>query len=66
MAFLESLEEATGSRVTLHPQDEVGLIEACVRHGWDPTTYPADQLASVAVPNPSEVVRNAVGTPSVA
>jgi ferredoxin-NADP reductase len=27
MAFLESLEAATGSRVTLHPQDEVGLID---------------------------------------
>jgi ferredoxin-NADP reductase len=27
MAFLESLEEATGRRVTLHPQDEVGLID---------------------------------------
>ncbi len=27
MAFLESLEETTGSRVTLHPQDEVGLID---------------------------------------
>jgi ferredoxin-NADP reductase len=27
MAFLESLEEATGQRVTLHPQDEVGLID---------------------------------------
>ena len=27
MAFLESLEEATGQQVTLHPQDEVGLID---------------------------------------
>jgi ferredoxin-NADP reductase len=27
MAFLESLEEATGNRITLHPQDEVGLID---------------------------------------
>jgi ferredoxin-NADP reductase len=27
MAFLEALETATGSRVTLHPQDEVGLID---------------------------------------
>ena len=26
MAFLEALEEATGNRITLHPQDEVGLI----------------------------------------
>jgi ferredoxin-NADP reductase len=27
MAFLESLEEVTGNKVTLHPQDEVGLID---------------------------------------
>ncbi|HEX2072790.1 MAG TPA: PDR/VanB family oxidoreductase [Geodermatophilus sp.] len=27
MAFLESLEDLTGNRVTLHPQDEVGLID---------------------------------------
>jgi ferredoxin-NADP reductase len=27
MAFLESLEEVTGQQVTLHPQDEVGLID---------------------------------------
>jgi ferredoxin-NADP reductase len=27
MAFLESLEELTGSPATLHPQDEVGLID---------------------------------------
>ncbi len=27
MAFLESLEEVTGNRVALHPQDEVGLID---------------------------------------
>jgi len=27
MAFLESLEEAAGQRVTRHPQDEVGLID---------------------------------------
>ena len=27
MAFLESLEELTGQRVVLHPQDEVGLID---------------------------------------
>jgi ferredoxin-NADP reductase len=27
MAFLEALEDPTGNRVTLHPQDEVGLID---------------------------------------
>ena len=27
MTFLEALEDATGNRVTLHPQDEVGLLD---------------------------------------
>ena len=27
MAFLEALEDATGDRIALHPQDEVGLID---------------------------------------
>jgi ferredoxin-NADP reductase len=27
MAFLEALEDATGGRIALHPQDEVGLID---------------------------------------
>jgi ferredoxin-NADP reductase len=27
MSFLESMEELTGTRVTVHPQDEVGLID---------------------------------------
>ena len=46
--------------------DEVGLLEVCARHGWQVVTYPAETLAAVQVPNPSEVVRAAVGTPSVA
>jgi len=38
-----------------HWQDDVPLL-----------TYPADTLSTVDVPNPSQVVRDAVGTPSVA
>lgn len=42
--------------------DEQGLLDAVgTLH-----TYPADVLAAVAVPNPSEVVLAEVGTPSVA
>ncbi|MGI8799024.1 MAG: precorrin-3B C(17)-methyltransferase [Pseudonocardia sp.] len=44
--------------------DEAGILGAT---GSTPLlTYPADALATVDVPNPSEVVRAAVGTPSVA
>ncbi len=46
--------------------DEQGLREAAARRGLSLTTFAASQLAGVPVPNPSEVVRRAVGTPSVA
>ena len=46
--------------------DEHGLQAAAAERGWRILTYPADLLAAVPVPNPSEVVRRAVGTPSVA
>ncbi|MFF5260437.1 precorrin-3B C(17)-methyltransferase [Actinomadura viridis] len=46
--------------------DEEGIREAAAARGWEIVTFPADVLAGVAVPNPSEVVRAEVGTPSVA
>ena len=46
--------------------DEAGLVEACARRGWSLTTFPAQRLAAVDVPNPSEQPRKALGTPSVA
>jgi cobalt-precorrin 5A hydrolase / precorrin-3B C17-methyltransferase len=46
--------------------DEEGLHAAAAERGWRVVTFPAEQLAAVPVPNPSEVVRRAVGTPSVA
>ncbi|MDI5966620.1 precorrin-3B C(17)-methyltransferase [Streptantibioticus silvisoli] len=46
--------------------DEPGLVELARRLGLPLVTHPADRLAGVTVPNPSEVVRQAVGTPSVA
>ena len=46
--------------------DEPGLQAAAAMRGWRVVTFPAAQLAAVPVPNPSEVVRRAVGTPSVA
>ncbi|WP_119727594.1 precorrin-3B C(17)-methyltransferase [Thermomonospora amylolytica] len=46
--------------------DEAGILEAARERGWEVVTFPADVLAGVDVPNPSEVVRAEVGTPSVA
>ena len=46
--------------------DEPGLLAAAAMRGWPVRTFPASRLAAVPVPNPSEVVRRAVGTPSVA
>ena len=44
--------------------DEAGILAAIAPA--ELRTYPAEVLARVAVPNPSEVVRAEVGTPSVA
>ena len=46
--------------------DEDGLQAAAAQRGWRVVLHPAERLAAVPVPNPSEVVRRAVGTPSVA
>jgi cobalt-precorrin 5A hydrolase/precorrin-3B C17-methyltransferase len=46
--------------------DEVGLLEAAGRLDVPVHFFPAADLSTVNVPNPSEVVRGAVGTPSVA
>ena len=46
--------------------DESGIIEAARLRGWPLACHPASELAEVEVPNPSEVVRAAAGTPSVA
>jgi len=46
--------------------DEEGILQAAAERGWEVVTYPAQVLATVEVPNPSQVVRAEVGTPSVA
>jgi cobalt-precorrin 5A hydrolase/precorrin-3B C17-methyltransferase len=46
--------------------DEEGIRAVARERGWPLLTYPAADLAGEDVPNPSEVVRAAVGTPSVA
>ncbi|TDB70621.1 precorrin-3B C(17)-methyltransferase [Micromonospora sp. KC721] len=46
--------------------DEAGIVASAEAFGVPLVTRPAAQLAAVDVPHPSEVVRAAVGTPSVA
>ena len=47
-------------------RDEAGLLEAAERLGVPLRFHPAEALAAAEAPNPSSVVREAVGTPSVA
>ena len=47
-------------------EDERGLVEAARERGWEITGFAPADLAVVAVPNPSEAVHTAIGTPSVA
>ena len=46
--------------------DEVGLVELCRDRNFPLRTFPADILRSIPVPNPSVIVDQEVGTPSVA
>ncbi|MET8044945.1 precorrin-3B C(17)-methyltransferase [Micromonospora sp. NPDC005215] len=46
--------------------DEAGILSTADTLGVPLVTWPATRLAAVDVPHPSEVVRAAVGTPSVA
>ena len=45
---------------------EPGIVGACAARGWELVTFPAEALASVDVPNPSQAPARALGTPSVA
>ncbi len=46
--------------------DETGIVEVCQRRNLIFKTFTAEQLNQVNVPTPSEVVKEEVGTPSVA
>jgi cobalt-precorrin 5A hydrolase/precorrin-3B C17-methyltransferase len=46
--------------------DEVGLVQLCQDHDWPLRCFSAEDLQAIPVPNPSTVVDQAVGTPSVA
>ncbi len=67
LAELELSPDSVRSIVTVDAKaDEPGLLAAAAERGWPVVTFPASRLAAVPVPHPSEVVRRAVGTPSVA
>ncbi len=46
--------------------DETGLLAFVQEKNWPLRCFQSETLQTVAVPNPSDVVQNAVGTPSVA
>ncbi len=46
--------------------DEAALLQLAARHGWPLRLFDAATLATVAVPHPSAVVAQEMGTPSVA
>lgn len=46
--------------------DEVGLIELCQGRNWQLKTFSAEVLNSIQVPNPSKIVAQSIGVPSVA
>jgi len=59
--------EAIAGLATLElKRDEAGLLELAQAYGWPIRFFSAETLAGIPVPHPSEAVRQAVGTPSVA
>ncbi|WP_211116458.1 precorrin-3B C(17)-methyltransferase [Glycomyces buryatensis] len=64
-AGLSPLSVHTAATVDLKA-DETGINEAAFARGLSIVHLTPDTLAAIEVPNPSEVVRGAVGTPSVA
>ncbi|MBP0020721.1 MAG: precorrin-3B C(17)-methyltransferase [Cyanobacteria bacterium SBLK] len=46
--------------------DETGILELCQDRNFPLCTFSAEQLKSVNVPTPSDIVQREVGTPSVA
>lgn len=46
--------------------DEAGLLQLAEQNHWPMHFFPAEELAKIKVPNPSEVVMKYMGTPAVA
>ncbi len=72
-ALLQVLEKANLSPLAIAgiasvdlKADEIGLQQLASKYNLPFFTFPPEQLASQQVPNPSDVVNQEVGTPSVA
>ena len=61
-----AVEAIAGIATITLKADEAGLLEFCQQRQLPLKTFSAEVLRQLAVPNPSEVVAEAVGTPSVA
>ena len=60
-------EEAIAGIATIDIKaDETGILELCQERNLPLRTFSAEELKTVTVPTPSEVVQREVGTPSVA
>ena len=78
LSLLDRCVDATLAELNLAPEavagvatadrkaDEPALLELAQRRGWPLRCFPAEQLAAVAVPNPSAAVAAELGTASVA
>ncbi|MEY2246336.1 precorrin-3B C(17)-methyltransferase [Streptomyces sp. BF23-18] len=61
-----SVRSVAGLATVDAKSEEPGIVGAAARLGVPVVTYTAEELAAVAVPNPSDAPLAAVGTPSVA
>ncbi len=60
-----SLLSISGLATIDKKNDEIGLLNLSKKNGWPIYFFSALELAKVTVPTPSNVVMNAIGTPSV-
>jgi cobalt-precorrin 5A hydrolase/precorrin-3B C17-methyltransferase len=61
-----ALDAIAGIATIDRKADEVGILELCQNWNLPLKTFSAEQLSQVETPNPSTVVNQEVGTPSVA
>jgi cobalt-precorrin 5A hydrolase len=61
-----SLDHIAGAASIDKKNDEAAILELAQQRNWPLHFFPAEALAQVPVPNPSETVRKYMGTPAVA
>lgn len=67
LALVDQPRSAITALATIDKKnDEEALLALSSQHHWPIHFYPAEELAAVPVPNPSETVRKYMGTPAVA